>query len=257
MAREIHVTYITNDDPCAGLAGRILRESSVRSAGRSGYPALAMADEDDDDWATLMAWRAGDRGAGGRLVQRHFGAVSRFFRNKVASAEDAAELVSETFLGCTKAKDGFRGDTSFRRYIFAIALNVLRNYIRQKHKRKGEALDFGVACVKDLAPSTMSSILMRRREAQLLVLALREIPLDYQICLELNIFEELSGREIAELLSIPEGTVRGRLRLGKEQLRARLEELAQTPAELQATVTDIEGWARKIRQVLDRDGDGE
>jgi RNA polymerase sigma-70 factor (ECF subfamily) len=211
--------------------------------------------DDDEDWVTLTAWRAGDRAAGGRLVQRHFGAVSRFFRNKVASAEDAAELVSETFLGCTKAKDGFRGDTSFRRYIFAIALNVLRNYIRQKHKRQGEALDFGVACVKDLAPSTMSSILIRRREAQLLVLALREIPLDYQICLELNIFEELSGREIAELLSIPEGTVRGRLRLGKEQLRARLEELARTPAELQATVTDIEGWARKIRQVLDRDAE--
>jgi len=102
----------------------------------------------------------------------------------------------------------------------------------------------------------MSSIIMRRREAQLLVLALREIPLDYQICLELNIFEELSGREIAELLSIPEGTVRGRLRLGKEQLRVRLEELARTPAEAQATVTDIEGWARKIRQVLDRDDSG-
>ena len=104
-----------------------------------------------------------------------------------------------------------------------------------------------------LAPTTMSSILMRRREAQLLVLALREIPLDYQIALELNIFEELSGREIAELLSIPEGTVRGRLRLGKEQLKARLEKLAQTPAELQATMTDLEGWARKIRRVLDRE----
>ena len=219
---------------------------------------LRMMDREDDDWTLLTAWRGGDRAAGGRLVQRHFGAVSRFFRNKVSSADDAAEMVSETFLGCTRARDGFRGDTSFRRYVFAIALNVLRNYIRLKHKRQGEVVDFGVVCTRDLTPSTMSSIIMRRREAQLLVLALREIPLDYQIALELNIFEELSGREIAELLSIPEGTVRGRLRLGKEQLRARLEKLAQTPAELQATMTDLEGWARKIRRVLDRDeGDEE
>ena len=181
---------------------------------------LCVMDGGDDDWTLLTAWRTGDRAAGGKLVQRHFGAVSRFFRNKVSSADDAAELVSETFLGCTRARDGFRGDTSFRRYAFAIALNVLRNYIRQKRKRQGEAVDFGVVCARDLAPSSMSSIIMRRREAQLLVLALREIPLDYQIALELNIFEELSGREIAEL---------------------------------HATITDLEGWARQIRQVLDRD----
>lgn len=207
----------------------------------------------DPDWELLSAWRQGDRAAGQRLVKRHFGAISRFFRNKVSSEHDAADLVSQTFLECTKAKDGFRGETSFKRFVFAIALNVLRLYIRTKAKRKGEELDFGALCVKDLAPSSMSSIVMRRREVQLLVMALREIPLDQQIVLELNIFESLSGREISELLSIPEGTVRGRLRLGKEQLRARLAELARTPTELEATSTDLEGWAASIRRALDRD----
>lgn len=216
-----------------------------------------MPGQDDEDWRTLMAWRAGDRAAGGRLVQRYFGKISLFFRNKVANTEDAAELMSETFLGCTRAKDVFRGETSFRRYIFAIAINVLRNYIRQNHKRHDEALDFAVLCAKDLAPSSMSSVLARRREAQLAVLALRGIPLDYQICLELQIFEGLSGREIAELLDIPEGTVRSRLRLGKEQFRDRLNELARTPAQQQVTVTDIEGWARKVREALARDIRGE
>jgi hypothetical protein len=50
--------------------------------------------------------------------------------------------------------------------------------------------------------------------------------------------------------------VRGRLRLGKQQLRVQLARLAQTPVELQATLTDPKSWARKIRQVLDRDDDG-
>lgn len=209
----------------------------------------------DPDWELLGGWRRGDRGAGEKLVKRHFGAISRFFRNKVSSEHDAADLVSQTFLECTKAKDGFRGETSFRRFLFAIALNVLRVYIRTKHKRQDEALDFSVLCAKDITRSSMSSIVMRRREAQLLVMALREIPLDQQIVLELNIFEGLSGREISELLSIPEGTVRGRLRLGKDQLRARLAELARTPAEFDATLTDLEGWAQSIRRALDRGED--
>ena len=91
-----------------------------------------MPAQDDEDWATLMMWRAGDRAAGGRLVRRYFGEVSLFFRNKVASVEDAAELISETFLGCTRAKDVFRSETSVRHFIYAIAINVLRGYFRNR-----------------------------------------------------------------------------------------------------------------------------
>ncbi|MEZ4379778.1 MAG: RNA polymerase sigma factor [Nannocystaceae bacterium] len=204
------------------------------------------------DWQLLDAWRRGDRRAGGVLVDRHFAAISRFFRNKVTSEHDAADLVSQTFLACTEGKDSFRGETSVRRYLFAIALNLLRGYIRKKHKRSAEAIDFGIVCVSDLDPSSMSSIVARRRESQLLVRALREIPVDFQVVLELSIFEDLSGRQISELLGIPEGTVRGRLRLGKERLRARLALLARSPAEADSTLTDLEGWARDIRASLGR-----
>lgn len=204
------------------------------------------------DWQLLDAWRSGDRGAGGALVDRHFAAISRFFRNKVTSEHDAADLVSQTFLACTETKDRFRGESSFRRYLFAIALNHLRAYIRKKHKRSAEAIDFGIVCVCDLDPSSVSSIVARRRESQLLVRALREIPVDFQVVLELSIFEDLSGPQISALLGIPEGTVRGRLRLGKERLRTRLSAIARSPAEADSTITDLEGWARDIRRSLGR-----
>lgn len=207
---------------------------------------------DATDWELLGDWRRGDRQAGGALVDRHFAAISRFFRNKVTSEHDAADLVSQTFLACTEGKDAFRGETSFRRYLFAIAQNLLRGYIRKKHKRSSEEIDFEIVCVSDLDPSSMSSIVARRREAQLIVRALREIPVDFQTVLELSIFEDLSGKQISELLGIPEGTVRGRLRLGKERLRARLAALARTPGEAESTITDLETWARDIRASLDR-----
>lgn len=209
-------------------------------------------EQDDEDLATLMAWRAGDRSAGVRLVRRHFRRVSAFFRAKVASPEDAAELVSETFVGFTRAKDDFRGETSFRHYVYTIALNVLRHYIRKSLKRHHETVDFATFCVKDMAPSSMSSILARHRESQLMVLALQRIPLDFQVCLELSILEGLTGSEISQLLSVPEGTVRSRLRIGKAKLREQLAELEKKHAALRSTRTDIEGWARKIREALDR-----
>ncbi|MEZ4450223.1 MAG: sigma-70 family RNA polymerase sigma factor [Nannocystaceae bacterium] len=211
-----------------------------------------MPPADASDWDLLDAWRRGDRQAGGALVDRHFAAISRFFRNKVTSEHDAADLVSQAFLACTEAKDVFRGETSFRRYVYAIAQNLLRGYIRKKHKRSSEEIDFEIVCVSDLDPSSMSSIMARRRESQLLVRALREIPIDFQIVLELSIFEDLTGKQIGELLGVPEGTVRGRLRLGKERLRARVAALARTPAEAESTLTDLETWARDIRASLDR-----
>jgi len=57
------------------------------------------------DGELLSAWQAGDAAAGEAFVDRHFDAITRFFRNKVCSEDDVAELVGQTFLGCTAGKD--------------------------------------------------------------------------------------------------------------------------------------------------------
>jgi RNA polymerase sigma-70 factor (ECF subfamily) len=184
-----------------------------------------------EDAALLQAWQAGDRDAGNRLVDRHFDAITRFFRNKVCAEDDVAELVGQTFLGCTSGKDRFRGDASVRQYLYAIAQNVLRKYIRARYKRQSEHLDFAAVCVQDLAPASLSSIVAHKREAQSLVQALREIPVEDQVVLELMYFEGLSGSELAGVLGLPEGTVRGRLARGKQRLRERVAALlARAPA---------------------------
>jgi len=196
------------------------------------------------------AWRQGDRVAGGELVDRHFAPISRFFRNKVLQPEEADELVSQTFLACTAGKERYRGEASVRQFFFAIAHNVLRNYIRSRYKRKREQLDFSEVCVQELDPASPSSIVMHRREARSFVQSLREIPVGDQVVLELMYFEGLSGREIAELLAIPEGTVRGRLARGKQRLRERVSQaLKNSPsdAQPQVTVGHLDEWAQEVR----------
>lgn len=202
------------------------------------------------DKELFEAWREGDRTAGGELVDRHFAPISRFFRNKVLQPEEADELVSQTFLACTASKERYRGDASVRQFFFAIAHNVLKNYIRSRYKRKREQLDFEVVCVQELDPASPSSIVMHRREARSFVQSLREIPIGDQVVLELMYFEGLSGRQISELLAIPEGTVRGRLTRGKQRLRERVAQTLKAGAqdsESQVTTTLLDEWAQEVR----------
>jgi len=202
---------------------------------------------DEDDATLLDAWRAGDRAAGARLLERRVREMTWFFRNKVFNESDVADLVNQTFLACVTAKDRFRGDTSFRRFMYAVAQNTLREYLRQRAKRSREQLDFSEVCVQAIDPRSMSSIHAEREELQAFVHALRLLPLEDQTVLELKYFEGCSGSEIAERLGIPEGTVRSRLRRGLQRLRERIAEQLKGRGEAVPTDAELEAWAAEIR----------
>ncbi len=206
-------------------------------------------DGGSDDWELLERWQEGDRGAGNELARRYFGMLARFFHNKVANHDDAIELVSETLLICSRSKERIKKH-SVRSYIFAIALNQLRAYYRKQKKRKRELSDFSEVCAAELSPSA-PSLIGRKREQQILVQALRKIPLEHQIALELKLFEGLKGAEIAELLGIPRGTVQSRLRLGKQRLLKTIEDAADNSTLYKSTVTNLEDWAKGIRARVD------
>jgi RNA polymerase sigma factor (sigma-70 family) len=201
---------------------------------------MPMASEDHE---LLRAWRAGDRKAGRALFDRHFAGVHRFFHNKVASGVD--DLVQQTFLACTESRDGYRGDASFRAWLFGIANNVLRMHLRVRYGSS----EPHEQSVHDLGPSP-SAVVAAKAEQHLLLEGLRRIPLDYQVVLELHFWEQLSGSEIAAALDIPEGTVRTRLRRGRIALAEQVHRLAASPAELRSTLDGLDGWVREIRAGL-------
>jgi RNA polymerase sigma-70 factor (ECF subfamily) len=199
------------------------------------------------DYDLLDAWRAGDAKAGNQLFERHFEGLFRFLRNKVTN--DPADLVQAVFLACAESRDSFRGESSFRTYLFSIARNKLYNSYRD---RKPGA-DFGVTSLADLGP-TPSLLVDKRVGDRLLLEALRAIPLELQIALELHFWEQMSGSEIARVLGIAEGTVRSRLRRAKEALEAKLAALSRSPRELEATLCNLEKWADAVREQADPDG---
>jgi RNA polymerase sigma-70 factor (ECF subfamily) len=202
----------------------------------------------ETDEALYAAWADGDAAAGSRLVDRYLERIGRFFANKVLDGADTEDLVGETFELCARSLGRFRGDSSFRTYLFGIAKNVLRDYIKKRGRRPGD-VDFRVTAIGDLGPSP-SVIVGERREQGLLLEALRRIPLELQIVIELSFFEEMSQAEIAALLELPPGTVASRIRRGKEQLFARIEALADSPGLLESTLGGLRGWAAAIQAQL-------
>ncbi len=192
----------------------------------------------------LTAWREGDARAGERLFDRHFKALTRFFRNKAAEGID--DLIQTTFLGLLEARDRFRGEGSFRSFMFSVAFNVLRNHYRRR-RRDAERLDFGVTSVLDLAAGP-TAVLAEKREQRLLLEALRQIPVEHQVLLELYFWEPMSAPEIAQILEVPVGTVRTRIRRAKALVEQQLRALSSDKAVLESTLSGLEDWARSIRE---------
>ncbi len=202
------------------------------------------------DFDLLAAWRDGDEHAGNELFHRHFGPVRRFFRNKVPE-EVAEDLIQRTFLACVESRDRFRGDASFRTYLFVIARNELYSHLKRARK-EARAFDPGQVSIEDTGLSP-SRVMAQRAEHRLLLEALRHLPVEQQLLLELFYWEGQVGRELALILDVPEGTVRSRLRLARRALVRSMQRLASSPDVLESTLADLDKWARGLRDLADED----
>jgi RNA polymerase sigma-70 factor (ECF subfamily) len=222
-------------DSCASFGG------DTRAA--TGHPVVGMS----TDAELVERWRRGEREACAQLFERYYAGLARFFRSKVPEAAD--DLVQRTFLRCAEGLARLADAGAFRSYLFGIACNALREHYRSVH-RDGARLEFTSVSAQDLAPSA-SAVVGWKQEQRLLLEALRRIPLEDQILLELCYWEQLPGREIAEIVGAPLGTVKAHLRRARQRLEAQLAALAGSPGTLHSTRSDLERWAGAVRQALD------
>ena len=196
----------------------------------------------------LEAWRNGQQRAGKLLFERHFDAIDRFFRRKAGA--EASDLVQKTFLGCLEGIDNFRGEGSFRSWLFAVAYRQLCRYYRTQANEKVD-FDAHTSSAQDLDP-TPSSIVGRLHTHQMLLEALRKIPLEFQVALELHYWEQMSDAEIARALGVPHGTMKSRIRRGRALLAACLNEMnsaADSQERLPDAETNFEAWAEQLRML--------
>jgi RNA polymerase sigma-70 factor (ECF subfamily) len=197
--------------------------------------------DDEDDFALLRAWRSGDTPAGDSLVERHFDRLYRFFRAHVD--DGIADLVQRTWTACVEKRDRIPDGVKFRAFLFGVAHKELLMYLR-KHYRGQRAMT-KVAASEAAPVTTPSQAVAVREQEQLLRWALRRIPMDSRLALELFYWEELSVDEVAGVLEIPSGTVKSRLHRARTQLREAMEAAGAAPEVAESTVQHLEVVARK------------
>ncbi|MGH1344148.1 MAG: RNA polymerase sigma factor [Nannocystales bacterium] len=199
------------------------------------------------DEQLLRRWREGDQRAGEQLFDRHFDSLFRFFFSK---AEDVAEdLTQETLLACVGSRDRIREDHRFRAFMFTIARRVL--YAHYGKKRRRVDVPLGSLSAVDLSPG-VTGLIAEKQDSRIFLEALRSLPLDYQIALELHVWESLTGPEIAAVVEAPEGTIRSRIRRARLQLEEKIHELSGSSKALQSTSTQIDTWAENVRELLSK-----
>jgi len=199
------------------------------------------------DGELLERWRSGDAVSGEALFERYYAMLERFFLNKVARG--AQDLVQETFMRCVERRERIRDNDRFRMYMFAIAYNVLAAHLRERYRGERE-IDLSKVSVCDVMPGP-SSLVARHREHRLLLKALRAIPIDDQVILELHYWEQLTTHQMADVIGIPVGTVRGRLQRARARLEETIQRLAESRQDLASTLARLDGWAAECRAQLD------
>ncbi len=151
------------------------------------------------------------------LYTEHGKALFGYLRAQTGNYAAAEDIFQESFLRLQKYGGSYTGAGSEKNYLFQTARNILRDWFKRK-KTGGEEMleivstngDPAVTAERESLRNTVAACVHGLPQEQREVLVLRE-------------YEDLKVREIADRLSIPEGTVKTRLRRGLHALKSRLQ----------------------------------
>jgi RNA polymerase sigma-70 factor, ECF subfamily len=172
--------------------------------------------EDPTDGELVRLAKRGDRHAFGRLVRRHQRRVFALGLRWLRNADDADDLVQETFVRAWQGLARFDEARPFAPWVVTIAVN--RAKTRLARARSDETVD---ETLPWSGPSPEEGA-ERALLARAVHAAVDALPEEQRIVLHLRAVEDLSYREIAQALGIPMGTVMSRLSRAREALRKTL-----------------------------------
>lgn len=147
--------------------------------------------------------RSGDADAFVALYRRYAREVYGYLLRQLGNAQDAEDVTSEAFLRLVRGLGDYRGQSSFRTWMYVVARNCLRDHWRHQTRRPAtEALP------EDRAASEWMPVGARPEVTALGRAVLARLPDRYRRVLELRVMDGRSVRDTAEAMSISEGNVK-------------------------------------------------
>lgn len=174
--------------------------------------------KDETSFVKLLKRR--DEYAFNLLVKKYKDQVYSLAFSMLRNAEEAKDLSQEVFISVFKSIDQFREESSLQTWIFRIATNHCINLIRYKKRRfyqQHDQLEEGKQelKVKDYVSNSNKvnpeEEIMNLELEKIINLALDELPVDQKLLIVLREVECMDYQQIAEIMNIPEGTVKSRL----------------------------------------------
>jgi RNA polymerase sigma-70 factor (ECF subfamily) len=154
------------------------------------------------------------------LVETYYAPLYRFALSLAKNSSDAGDLTQQTFYVWATKGEALRDKSKAKSWLFT---TLYREFLRTRRRSTR------LTAIEDLPPGEQDIAdaeidLVAKLDSQLVLEALLEVEEAFREPLSLFYLQDLSYLEIAEILSVPIGTVMSRLSRGKAQLRARLAE---------------------------------
>jgi RNA polymerase sigma-70 factor (ECF subfamily) len=205
------------------MSERLLQPTSLGVSITGAVPALT----EQDEALLVVASQRGDQDAFAQLVKRHQRRVFNLVFRMLQQYEEASEVTQETFLAAWQGLPSFRGDARFSTWLYRIAYNCsLKQLEQRKHDRALRAM---MQAEQELAESggeePLETGLEARARQAMVHEQLSALPPKYRIVLILRHLQDMTYEEMAEILSVPIGTIKTHLFRARNLLKERLEAL--------------------------------
>jgi RNA polymerase sigma-70 factor, ECF subfamily len=169
----------------------------------------------------VARFRSEPRAALAQAYDVHNARVRAFAKKLTGSEAQAEDLVQETFIALPRAMASFEGRSKLSTFLLSIAYNLARKHIRSAARKRAVIAKYKDEPREEALDGVRNA--GRSELAGQLLLALDTLPEDQRAAFTLMELEEYTSPEVAEILGIPEGTVRTRLFHAKRKLREELE----------------------------------
>jgi RNA polymerase sigma factor (sigma-70 family) len=176
----------------------------------------------DQDTILVERCLAGDDTAWEELIRTHTRRVYSICYRFTGADGEAQDITQEVFLRVFQSLQSFRsGEGSFIVWLSRLTRNLLiDNYRRGKMQRASESLDDKIAVIEETASgyAKTDSMVTSREASEMVQAALQKLSPELREAVVLRDLEELEYKDIAEVLKVPEGTVKSRINRGRAEL---------------------------------------
>ncbi|MGZ3623253.1 MAG: RNA polymerase sigma factor [Ktedonobacteraceae bacterium] len=172
---------------------------------------IISSQSEPDDTHLVKASQEGDQEAFASLVQRHQRRVFNMVLRMLQDYEEASEITQEAFLAAWLGLPSFRGEARFATWLYRIAYNSALKQL-QRHKRE-RYLRAAIEAeqILEVVNKKAEDILELRARQAIVREQLEKLPTKYRIVLILRHLQEMTYEEMADILSLPIGTIKTHL----------------------------------------------